>query len=224
MNDHLVLARELHGAHLQHAGTGAGQLKHVVVGDDVELLGARAHARVGRVHAVHVGVDLAHVGVQAVRHRHRRGVGAAATKRGDVAVGVDALEPGHYRDNAPVQSLHDALVVHLHDLGLGVRAVRFDAGLAAREAHGLVAARFDGHGQQRHGHLLARGQQTVHLARRRVVVERGGKAHQLVGGFAHGGHDGDHLVPGLLLRNELLRDHLDALRRSDGRAPEFAYD
>ena len=61
-------------------------------------------------------------------------------------------------------------------------------------------------------------------ARGRIVVERGGKAHELVGGFAHGGHDGDHLVPGLLLRNELLRDHLDALRRSDGRAPEFAYD
>ena len=224
MNDDLVLARELHGAHLQHAGARAGQLQHVVVRDDVELLGARAHARVGRVHAVHIGVDLAHVGAQTVRHRHRRGVGAAAAERGDVAVGVDALEPGHHRDHALVQGFHDALVVHLHDFGLGVHAVRLDAGLTAREAHGLVAARLDGHRQQRHGHLLARGQQTVHLARRRIVVERGRKAHELVGGFAHGGHDGDHLVPGLLLRNELLRDHLDALRRSDGRAPEFCYD
>mgnify|MGYP000119835501 CR=1 FL=1 len=98
------------------------------------------------------------------------------------------LEPGHHRDHALVQGFHDALVVHLHDFGLGVHAVRLDAGLTAREAHGLVAARLDGHRQQRHGHLLARGQQTVHLARRRVVVERGGEAYELVGGLAHGGH------------------------------------
>mgnify|MGYP000500202218 CR=1 FL=1 len=103
-------------------------------------------------------------------------------------------------------------------------AVGFDARLASGEAHRLVAARLDCHGEKRHGHLLARGQEAVHLARGRIAVERRGKADELVGGFAHGGHDGDHLVPGLLLRNELLRDHLDALRRSDGRAPEFAYD
>ena len=174
MNDHLVFARELHGAHLQHARARAGKLQHVVVADNVELLRARAHARVSRVHAVHVRIDLAHIGPEAVRHRHRRGVRPTAAERGNVAVRVDALESGHHRDHAVANRIHDALVVHLHDLGLGVRAVRFDAGLAAREAHGLVAARFDGHGQKRHGNLLSRGQQAIHLASRRIVVERGG--------------------------------------------------
>lgn len=56
-----------------------------------------------------------------------------------------------------------------------------------------------------------------------VVDEAAYKFHQLVGGFAHGGHDGDHLVrPACFFAMSFLRPS-DALRRSDGR-PEFAYD
>ena len=216
MDDDVECARELDGAHLQHAGAGAGKLQHVLIGDLVELLGARADARIGGVDAVDVGVDLAHVGSDAPGHRDRRGVGAAAAERGDVAGGVDALEAGDHGDVAAREGVHDALVVDLHDLGLGVGAVGLDARLASGEAHRLVAARLDGHGEKRHGHLLARGQEAVHLARGRIAVERRGKADELVGGFAHGGHDGDHLVP--------LRDLLDALGRSHRRAAEFAYD
>ena len=224
MDDHVVLAGELDGAHLQDAGAGAGELQHVLVVDDVELLRARADARVGGVDAVHVGVDLAHVGVQAVRHSDRRGVGAAATERGDIAVGVNALEAGNDGDGAALERIAHALAVHHDDLRLVVELVGLNASLAAGEAHGLVAACLDGHGQKRHGHLLAGGKQTVHLAQRRVIVERGGQAHQLVGGLAHGGHHGDHVMAGLLLRDQLLRNHLDALGACNGRAPEFAYD
>ena len=155
MDDHVVLASELDGAHLQDAGAGAGKLQHVVVVDDVELLRARADARVGGVDAVHVGVDLAHVGVQAVRHGHSRGVGAAAAERGYVAIGVDALEAGDDGDGAALERIAHALAVHHDDLRLVVELVGLNASLTAGEAHGLVAARLDGHGQKRHGHLLA---------------------------------------------------------------------
>ncbi|MEI2998791.1 MAG: hypothetical protein V8T51_06135 [Senegalimassilia faecalis] len=93
-----------------------------------------------------------------MRHGNGRGVRAAAAKRGDVALGVDALEARHHGDGAALKRIAHALAVHHDDLRLVVNLVGFDAGLTAGEAHGLVAARFDGHGQKRHGHLLARRQ------------------------------------------------------------------
>ena len=57
--------------------------------------------RVGAEHPVHVGVDLADLGVQRGRQRHRGGVRAAPAQGGDVlGVGRDALEAGHDRDVA----------------------------------------------------------------------------------------------------------------------------
>jgi hypothetical protein len=60
---------------------------------------AVARSRIRGEHAVHVGVDLTDVGAQGRRQRHRRGVGAPATERGDVlALLRDALETGHDGD------------------------------------------------------------------------------------------------------------------------------
>ena len=56
-------------------------------------------ARVGGVDAVDVGVDLALVGLQRRGERHRRGVGAAAAERGDVA--VRRRRPGSRRRRRP---------------------------------------------------------------------------------------------------------------------------
>nr|WP_276602728.1 hypothetical protein [Nannocystis pusilla] len=52
------------------------------------ILRARLDPRVGGVDPVDVGQDLADVGLQRRRQRDRRGVGAAAAERGDVAGGV----------------------------------------------------------------------------------------------------------------------------------------
>ena len=51
-------------------------------------------ARVGRVDAVDVGVDLALVGLERGGKRDARRIGTAAAERGDVAVGIHALEAG----------------------------------------------------------------------------------------------------------------------------------
>ena len=120
--------------------------------------------------------------------------------------------------------LHDALGMHLDDFRALMRAVGFDARLTASEAKGFVTASLDCHGQKRHGHLLARGQKAVHLAHGRVGVKGPCQAHKLVGGFAHGGNDSDDVVASLLARDQALSDFLNALRRGDGRAPEFADD
>ena len=57
-------------------------------------------ARIGRVDAVDVGVDLALVGLERGGERDAGRVGAAAAERRDVAVGVDALEAGDDDDRA----------------------------------------------------------------------------------------------------------------------------
>ena len=184
----------------------------------------RAHARVGRVHAIDVGVNLADIGVDAPSNGDGRGVGAATAKRGNVTAGVYALKAGDNGDGAFGNGLHDALGMHLDDFRALMRAVGFDARLTASEAKGFVTASLDCHGQKRHGHLLARGQKAVHLAHGRVGVKSPCQAHKLVGGFAHGGNDSDDVVASLLARDQALSDFLNALRRGDGRAPEFADD
>ena len=61
-----------------------------------KLARGRDDPRVGGVHAVDVGVDLAHLGAERGRDRDRGGVGAAPPERRDVAVGRDALEAGDH--------------------------------------------------------------------------------------------------------------------------------
>jgi hypothetical protein len=48
-----------------------------------------------------------------------------------------------------------------------------------------------GHGEERDGHLLARGEQHVHLARI-GAGETARRAREAVGRLAHGGDDHDH--------------------------------
>jgi hypothetical protein len=68
---HVVLAGELDGTNLQHLRAHAGHLEHFLEGDAVEAPGTVDDARIRRVHAVHVGVDLALVGFQAPRPARR---------------------------------------------------------------------------------------------------------------------------------------------------------
>ena len=105
------------------------------VGDD---------ARVGGVDAVDVGVDQALGGLQRRGDRHRRGVRAAAAERGDVAVGIDALEAGDDDDLAGGEIGADARIVDALDARLGVGDVGRDRHLPAG-----VADRGDAFGLQR---------------------------------------------------------------------------
>ena len=97
---HAVLAGELDRADLQHLGAQARHLEHFFESDGVQAARIGHHARIGGVDAVHVGVDLALVGLQRRGQRHRRGIRAAAAERGDVALAVDPLEARDHRHAA----------------------------------------------------------------------------------------------------------------------------
>src|SRR5699024_959585 len=80
------------------------------------------------------------------------------------------------------------------------------------------------HRQHRHRDALPRGDQHVHLARRRVRGHLLGEVDQIIGGVAHRGDHDDHLVTGLRVEGDALRDALDGVGVSDGGSSEFLDD
>src|SRR5205823_5861789 len=133
----VVAAGVLHAAQVQDLGATGGELQHLLVGDRVELPGAGHNPWVGGEHAVDVGVDLAHVGVQGRGQGDGGGVGAPAAERGDLLrVLADALEPGDDHDVTLVDGRRDASRGDVDDLGLAVHRVGDHPGLGAGEGPG----------------------------------------------------------------------------------------
>ncbi len=99
LHPHPLLHRQLDATGLQHLGAHRGQLQHLLVGDLGQPPRLGHDARVGRVDAVHIRIDVAAIRLQRRRQRHRRGVGAAAPQRGDAM--VRARAPGTRPPPAP---------------------------------------------------------------------------------------------------------------------------
>ena len=101
---HVVFFREFHRTDLQDLGAQAGQFEHLVVGDLFHLARFLANVRIGGVDAVNICIDLANIGFKGSCECNGRGVGAAATKGGYVAGGIDALKTGHDNDRTRLSS------------------------------------------------------------------------------------------------------------------------
>ena len=80
---------------LQHLGALRGEFEHLLVGYSIELARLRNDARVRGIDPVHIGENIAALGAQGRRQRHRRG--------GDPPVRADALETRQHRDLARFQ-------------------------------------------------------------------------------------------------------------------------
>ena len=83
----MMIHRKLDRTCLQDLGALRGHLEHLFVGHAVDLLRLLDDARIGRVDAVDVRIDVATIGLERRRQRHRRGVGAAAAQRRDAPFG-----------------------------------------------------------------------------------------------------------------------------------------
>ena len=200
VNRHVELLAEFDRPAVHHAGPEAGQLQHLVVADAVQLAGLGHEPRIGRVHAVDIGVNFAGIGIQHRRQRHGRRIAAAAAERGDVEILVDPLEAGRDHDLAVVEQLLHPLGRDRLNAGLRMRAVGADADLGAGQAHRLGTERMDRHRHQRDAHLLAGREQHIHLAAGGVVGDLLGQVDQLIGLVPHRAHDHHDLVALLLRR------------------------
>jgi hypothetical protein len=135
-----------------------------------------------------------------------------------------ALEPGHEDDGALGERVADAVRVDLHDAGVAVLGRGDHPGLRPGERARLHPQRVDGHGDQRVGDALARGEEHVHLPRRRCGRHLLGQVQQLVGRVAHGGHHDDDVVALLVRPHDALGDLLDPVRVLHRRAAVLLHD
>ncbi len=218
---HLLVHRQLDAAGLQDFSPDRGQFQHLLVGDLGQLAGLRDDARVGGIDAVHIGIDVAAVGLQRCRQRHGGGVRPAAPQRGDAAVGRDPLEARDHGDMALFHAVDQVLAVDVQDARLAVRVIGADRDLPALPGARLDPDLHQGDRQQAGGDLFAGGDNRVVFA---CVVQRRQRlapGDELVGGAGHGrDHDGD-LVPRVNLALDAGRDVADAVEVGDGGAAEF---
>ena len=219
---------------MHDARSRAGEFEHLVVADPVDLASLGHDARVGRVDAVHVGIDLAADLERAVAgppvagvvlHDGGEGngsrVGATSTQGRDVEVLVHALEPGDDDDLTFLESAAHAFRADALDAGLGVRPVGDDADLRPGEADGALAECVDRHREERDRLLFARGEEHVHLAGGRGLADLLGQLDQFVGLVAARADDDENLVPLRLRADGPARRRLDALRVGDARPAEL---
>ncbi len=218
---HVELLGEFDRAAVHHAGAEAGQLQHFVVADAFHAACFGQLARIGRVDAVDVGVNLAGIGTQHGRQGHGRGVAAAAAERGDVEILVDALKAGGDHDVAFVQQLAHAVGRDRMNAGLGVRAVGADADLCTGEADGFGTERLDGHRHQRHADLLAGRKEHVHFAGVGAIGDLPGQIDQMIGLMAHRADDHHDLVALLLGANRFAGGGENFLAIGNAGAAEF---
>ena len=191
----------------------------------VQLLCVLHDARIRRVHAVHIGIDLAHVGLQRCCQRHCGGIGAAATQGGHCpGFPVDSLETGDQADLVAVQRFLYATWGHAHDARIAVALGGEHACLGAGEGLRFRTQRFDGHGHQRVGDALARGEQHVHFAGWWHRVDLLGEVQQFIGGVSHCGADNDYVVPLLLGLHDALSHAPDAFGALQRRSAVFLDD
>ena len=207
MNGNVVTSGVFHATQHEHLGAARRHLEHLLEADGVQMPRVGHDARIGCKDAVDVRIDLANVGVQCGGKRDSGGVRPAAAKRGDVlAVLADALKSGDEHDQTLREGVLQPSGRDVDDLRVAVRAGGDHAGLRSREGPGLRAQRVDGHGDQCVGDALPRGQEHVHLARRRRGAHLAGEIQQVIGGVTHRRHDDDDVVARLLGFDDALGD------------------
>ncbi len=98
LHRHPVVHGQFDRTCLEHLGTEGCHFKHLLIGDLIQLAGPRHDTRVRGIDPVHVGVDVAAVGLERRGQRHRRRVRAATAQRGDPVVRPDTLEARQHAD------------------------------------------------------------------------------------------------------------------------------
>jgi hypothetical protein len=202
------------------------QFQHVLEGDLVEPPRLGNHARVGRIDAIDIGVDIAAVGMDGGGNCHGRSVGTATPQRGDsIGLRIDALEAGDDRDLFAVpESVDDLGAVDLENSRRSVGVGGPDRDLPALPGTGLYTDRLQGDGQQSGGDLFARSHYGVVFAgvmhRRRIAAP----FHQFVGLAGHRRHHHRDVMAGVYFAFHMTRDVADPVDIGDGRAAEFHHE
>ena len=219
-----LLHRQPDRAGLEDLGPDARQFEHFLIGHRAQLARLGDDPRIGGVDPVDIGVDVAAIGLDRRRHRHRRSVRAAAPQRGDAVVVGYPLEARDDRDLAALHRRDQPLAVDALDPRAGVALAGAQRQLPAQPAARRAADGLQRQRQQPGGHLFAAGDHDVVFRR---IVERVGLAAEIDQpvGFARHRRDNhrDLIAASHLLAHD-IGDPADALGPRHRRAAEFHHD
>src|SRR5690606_11402282 len=221
---HAIFTGKLDGTNLQYLGAEAGHFQHLFKGDLLQPLRLGHDARIGGVNAIHIGVDLAFVGLECRCQRDAGGIGATTSKGSDIARFIYPLEAGNHHHTPGLEVLADVLRVDLHDARLGVGAVGENTYLAACIRNRRHADLDQRHGQQSDGHLLAGRNHYIQFAGNGSLVDLPSQLDQAVGFTAHSRDHHDDVIAVVTEFLDLRCHLLDALDRAHRGPTKLLYD
>ena len=210
----LVHHRHFDRAHLQDLGAERGHFEHFLERHLVEPPRLRHDARVGRVDAVDVGVDVAAVGADRRGERHRRRVRAAAPeRRHPVRSACRPWKPATTAISPRLKPSMSRAPSIVGDARRAVRVVGQERDLPAlprarREPHVLEHER-----EQAGGDEFARGDDRVVFGVVGVRARLLAPGDELVGLAGHGRDDDRDLVAGVDLAFDVARRRCGCVRR-----------
>ena len=223
-----MVHRQLDRARLQHLGAERGHFEHLFIRNLVDPARLRHHPRIGRVDAVDVGVDIAHLCTEGSSDSHGAGVRTAPAERGHPEVIRYALETRDHGNLAAIDRVRQGGVVKAEDARAPVAVIGLEAQLPAEPGARLEAFAAQRQREQPGRHLLSRGDNHIVL----VVVKVAGevlagrairKGDQLVGLPGHRRHDHGHLLALGSARSHDLGDVGNTVQIANRSAPEFQY-
>ena len=205
-------------------GAGRGHFQHFVIGDFGKFAGVFDDPRIASVNAIHIGEDLANIGLERGGDGDGGEVGTATAERVDHAVRGDTLETGD-NEGFPLikESAHQG-GIHVEDAAAGVGAGGVDARLAAGDGGGVHTLLLEGHGDECDRLLLAGGQQHIEFALARVFRKLLGHLDETIGDAGHRGNHGDNLIALVAGAFHPGGDIADSVESADGGAAVFLND
>ena len=218
----LVHHRQFDRAHLQHLGAERSHFQHFLERHFGEPARLRHHARVGRVDAVDVGVDIASIGRDRRRKRNRGRIRAAAPQRRHPVGGfMHALETGDDGDLARRKPLAEPRPVDARDAGRAMHVVGDKRDLPPRPRARLEPHVLEHQRQQSSRHQFARGDDEIIFGVVEVRARFLAPGDKLVGLTRHRRNDDRDLGAGVDLPFHMRGDVADAWNVGDRRAAEF---
>ena len=97
---------------MEYAGTKACKLEHFIICDLVEFLCILYNSRICREHAVHIGINLARIGMKGSSQSNRRRVRPPSPKRRVIIIFAYSLESGYNHNFPLLQLMPDSLFVN----------------------------------------------------------------------------------------------------------------
>lgn len=163
MNGDAKAAAHFYGTGLHDTGAEFRHFQHFAVRNLVDFLRIGNDTRIGRVHAVNVGIDFTNISMDGTGNGNGCRIGTTAAERRNITMPRNPLETGNDDDIALIQCFHDAARFQCQDAAFIKSIAGLDAGLSTGKGNSLLAGFLESHSHEGDRDLFARRQEHVHF-------------------------------------------------------------